>query len=87
MNKVTKWIQTKWAEIPEHYKVHAKSALDTFVAASVTQLALDIAASGYSLPLEKAALISLLATALRAGWKALVVLVVKWREVRKNPAA
>ena len=80
------WAKAKWDMVPASYKEHAKSAANTFVAAFLTQACIDLAANGYVIPLEKVAIVSILASAVRAAWKAVVALAVGWWTKRKAQA-
>lgn len=77
--KITSWATAQWLKLPAWIREHVSSAVHTFVAAFLTQACIDIASNGYVIPFEKAAAISLLASAVRAAWKALVVLFLSWR--------
>lgn len=84
MNTLLTRLRDLWLKVPESYRVHLVSAWHTFLTGMVTQLAIDITAQHYVISFEKAALISLAASAIRAGVKALLQLLVSWWQSRQK---
>jgi len=76
--KIVAW----WQRIPEEKRAkivyESHSILSTFIAAFLLQIAIDIEASKFVIPLDFAALIALAAASLRAGIKAVLQLIVTW---------
>ena len=78
------YLRDLWLKVPENWRLHIVSAEHTFLAGMATQLCIDITAQHYVISFEKAAIVSLAASAIRAGIKALLQLLVSWWQNRKK---
>lgn len=82
IQKVKDW----WLRIPEEKRAkivyEIGSICNTFIAAFLIQLALDIQAAQFIIPLDVIALTSLLTAGIRAGVKGLLQMFVAWVQRR-----
>lgn len=83
-NEIVGRLRDAWGRVPETWRTHIVSAWHTFLAGMATQLCLDLTAQQYLISFEQAAIISLLAAAVRAGVKATVQLAVTWWTMKKK---
>lgn len=78
ITKTVEW----WQRIPEEKRAkivyEIGSVFNTFIAAFLLQVAIDIEASKFVIPLDWAVLSSLVAASLRAGIKAVLQMLVAW---------
>lgn len=76
--KIVAW----WQQIPEEKRkkitYEIGSICNTFIAAFLLQIAIDIEAAKYVIPLHFAAMTSFAAAAVRAGVKAVLQLIIAW---------
>lgn len=66
------WLRNKWESLPAGWKIEIQSVVHTFIAAAVAEWAF----TGFGVPSSRDAIYALLLTMLRAGIKAVGILLV-----------